>query len=209
MPRLRFADNAWSGIDEAIRSYGFGPVAPNTVLFGIPENGNTAALAHAIRTAVREHRNVMLVGDAPETVGNGYLDIWWRGGGDNGALMLALAILLRRDEDWRRLELRVNMMIQNRTAAEAKKQLSDFLTQARIKAETRIIDMQGSPFTQVLANSSHDAGLTLVGLRTPQNNETDESYGEYLGRLVADLASVPSPVFVLAANELELTRIFS
>lgn len=209
MPRLRFADDAWAGIDEAIRSYGFGPVAPNTVIFGVPEDGNAAALARSMRTAVREHRNVMLVGNASETVGDGYLDIWWRGGGNNSALMLALAILLRRDEDWRRLKLRVNMMIQNRTAAEAEKQLSDFLTQARIKAETRIIDMQGAPFAKVLAKGSQDAELSLIGLRAPQGDEADDTYGEYLGRLMADLAAVPSPVFVLAANELELTRIFS
>ena len=69
--------------------------------------------------------------------------------------------------------------------------------------------MQGAPFAKVLAKGSQDAELSLIGLRAPQGGEADDTYGEYLGRLMADLAAVPSPVFVLAANELELTRIFS
>ena len=209
MPHVRFAENAWAGILETINSYGLGPVAPNTVLFGLPQAENLASFAQTVRAAARERKNVMIVGSAPEAVGSGHLDIWWRGGGDNGALMLALALLLRRDEAWGRLTPRVTMLIHSRTVGEAEKQLSDFLVQARIEAKTRILDTDGLPFTQVLTRHSTDAALSLIGLRPPKSDESDAAYGDYLGHLVSDLADVPSPVFVLAAHELKLTRLFS
>ena len=208
-PHLTFAEDPWSGIVETVRSYGFGPITPNTVLLGLPKAENLGSFARIVRTALRERRNVLLVGHEPETVGSGHLDIWWRGGGDNGALMLALALLLRRDETWGRLAPRVNMLIHNRTVAEAEKQLADFLVQARVEAETRILNTEGTPFTQALSRHSTDAALSLIGLRAPRDDESDADYGNYLGHLMADLAAVPSPVFVLAAHELKLTRIFS
>lgn len=209
MPRLRFADDPWAGMAEAIRSYGFGPIAPNTILFGMPEPASLPAFTGVLRTAVREGRNVLVVGSAAESVGEGHLDIWWRGGGGNGALMLALALLVRRDEDWKRLSLRVNMLIRSRTVDDARKQLADFLVRARIRAETRILDMGDGSFTKILAQNSSDAALSLIGLRAPLDDESDATYGEYLGSLAAELAAVPSPVFVLAANGPELDQIFT
>ena len=208
-PRLRPAEDVWTGIAETVRSYGFGPITPNTLLFGLPEPSHLVSFARLIRTAVREQRNVILAGPAADNTGGRHLDVWWRGGGDNGALMLALALLLRRDEDWKQLVPRVNMLIHNRTVEDAKKHLSEFLVQARIEAETRILDTGGQPFTHALAQNSADAALSFIGLRTPREDESDAEYGEYLGRLVAELSAVPAPVFVLAAKELGLTRIFA
>ena len=123
--------------------------------------------------------------------------------------MLSLAVLLRRDDDWKRLTPRVNMLIRNRTVAEAEKQLADFLRRARITSETRILDTEGLPFTHALASNSADAALSLIGLRPPEDDESDAAYGDYLGHLAYDLANVPSPVFVLAAPGQDLIRIFS
>ena len=208
-PHLHVAEDVWTGISEVVRSYGFGPVVPNTILFGFPEGGHLTAIAGAIRTAVRERRNVLIVRSAERPPAEGRLDVWWRGGGDNGALMLSLAVLLRRDDDWKRLTPRVNMLIRNRTVAEAEKQLADFLRRARITSETRILDTEGQPFTHALASNSADAALSLIGLRPPEDDESDAAYGDYLGHLACDLANVPSPVFVLAAPGQDLIRIFS
>ena len=208
-PHLHVADDVWAGISEIVRSYGFGPVTPNTILFGLPESKSLPLLASAIRTAVRESRNVLIVRPAEPPAKDGHLDVWWRGGGDNGALMMSLAVLLHRDDTWGRLQTRVNMLIRNRTPEEAEKQLSGFLSRARVEAETRILDTEGLPFTHVLAKSSSDAALSLIGLRPPKDDETDTAYGDYLGHLASELDSVPSPVFVLAAGGQDLIRIFA
>ena len=101
------------------------------------------------------------------------------------------------------------MLIRNRTPDEARRQLAEFLVRARIEAESRILEMGDVPFTQALAESSSDAALSLIGLRPPREGETDAEYGDYLWRIVSELADVPSPVFVLAAKGLGLSRIFA
>ena len=209
MPCIRCANTPWEGISETIRSYGFGPLAPNTVFLGLPESGHVRDFAGVILTAVRERRNVVIVGTKDLPAVNGHLDLWWRGGGNNGALMLSLAVLFRRDDAGRSHPMRVNMLVHNRTVPEAKKQLSRFLDQARIDAETRILETGGAPFTDVLARHSTDATLSLIGLRPPRDGESTADYGDYLSHLMADLVSVPAPVFVMAANTADLSRIFT
>lgn len=209
MPRLHFADDVWSGVSEILRSYGFGPISPNIVLFGLPASGSLLKLVGAIRMAAREKKNVLIVSPADLAAAGGFLDIWWRGGGDNGPLMLALAVLLRRGDVWGRLKPRITMLIHNRTVMEAEKQMSEFLIRARIDSEPRILDTDGKPFTQVMAENSSDAALSLIGLRAPKDDEDDAAYGAYLEHLASELADVPAPVFVLAASGQNLGKIFS
>ena len=209
VPLLRRTNDAWSGISEIIRTYGFGPLVPNTVLVGQPAPDHAAEFAELIADCVREKRNVLVVGTANSAPLDGVIDLWWRGGGNNGALMLALAVLLRRNDSWRRHPLRVNMLVHNRTGEQAHAQLADFLSSARIETETRIIDTDGRPFTEVLARHSSDAALSLIGLRPPRNDESPSTYGGYIEHLQADLSDVPSPVFVLSADGSDLSQIFS
>ena len=209
MPRLQSADDSWSGISEVIRSYGFGPVSPNTVIFGVPENDHFSAFAKAVLTSARERRNVLIVRQGETPPEDGYLDVWWRGGGNNGALMLSLAVLLRRDDFWKRHPLRINMLVHSRTPEEAGRQLNDFLFQARIEAKTRILETDGQPFTRVLSQNSTDAAMTFVGLRPPCDDETAASYGNYLEHLMNELFDVPAPIYVMSANGIDLSRIFT
>ena len=209
VPLLRRTNDAWAGISEIIRTYGFGPLVPNTVLVGQPAPDHAAEFAGLIADCVREKRNVLVVGTANSAPLDGVIDLWWRGGGNNGALMLALAVLLHRNDSWRRHPLRVNMLVHNRTGEQAHAQLADFLSSARIETETRIIDTDGRPFTEVLARHSSDAALSLIGLRPPKDGESPSAYGGYIEHLRADLSDVPSPVFVLSADGSDLSQIFS
>lgn len=208
VPHLQSSDDVWAGISEMLRTYGFGPLVPNTVLFGLPARGHASAFAGLVKTCVRERRNVLAIGPAGHAPEDGFIDIWWRGGGGNGALMLALAVLLRRDDKWRRHPLRVNMLIHNHTHEQAQAQLTAFLASARIETETRILDTKGNPFTEILTQSSSDATLSFIGLRPPKEAESQSDYGDYIAHLTADLAAVPSPVFVLSADNSDLSRIF-
>lgn len=209
IPRLQRSDDVWRGITETIRNYGFGPIAPNTILLGLPEEKHFADFTNVIRTIVTEKRNVLIIRSSDASPDNGHLDIWWRGGGGNGALMMSLAVLMQRDDTWRRYPLRVNMLVHNRTIEDAEKQLSEFLSRARIEATTRIIETEGAPFPSVLSRNSSDAALSFIGLRPPREEESASDYGQYLDHLMQDLSGVPSPIFVLSANGIDLERIFS
>ena len=101
------------------------------------------------------------------------------------------------------------MIVRNRTPEQAREQLTAFLSSARTQTETRIFEAGDRPFTDVLAHQSTDAALSLIGLRPPKDGETQADYGAYLAHLMSDLADVPSPVYVLAADKSDLAQIFA
>ena len=123
--------------------------------------------------------------------------------------MLALACLMRHNGYCAQHRLRINMIVHRRTVEEANETLSVFLKNARIEAETRVIDSEGMPFTDVIREHSSDAVLTFMGLRAPRPDETVESYGEYVALLRSGLVNVPQPIFVMAAENVDFQRIFA
>ncbi|MBR4476800.1 MAG: Na-K-Cl cotransporter [Kiritimatiellae bacterium] len=206
--KLIDAEDDWSGMFELVRAYGFGPIVPNTVIVGAPVSEACVRFAELSMLTSRMGRNLLIVGDAgtpPER--GGVIDIWWRGGGANGGLMLALAFLLKRN-GFAATGLRVNMIVQNRTREEAESELAKYLKDARVDAETRVIESEGRPFADIIRDSSSDASMSFVGLRQPRADEPAVSYGDYFSLLRDALGGVPQTIFVLAAEGIDFRRIF-
>lgn len=203
--KLLPAADEFAGVSELVRTYGFGAVSPNTIVLGIPQNdAHCLAMAGVIRTAVQNSKNVILTGDGSDVVvPSGPVDVWWRGGGGNGSLMLALAFLL-----FRKAELRVNMIVGRRSREEAENELSSFLRNVRFPATTRVVEMGEAHFSEIIKMHSLDASLTFIGLRQPSADETNEAYGRYLLAMFAMAKEIPLPVFVLAAEDVDFRRIF-
>ena len=86
------------GMCELIKTYGYGPLEPNTVLLG---DLGEVDLAEVMILLMERRRNVIVV---PQVEGallaggmeSGFIDIWWRGKGLNASFMLALAWLVVR-----------------------------------------------------------------------------------------------------------------
>ena len=207
--KLLAVSDDWAGIVELIRSYGFGPIVPNTVVLGLPEEKNVGAFAGIVRQLAHRRKNLIAADVGKEGTEGAFIDIWWRGTNGNGGLMLALAYLLQRGEAWQSRRLRVNMIVRRRTPAEAEAVLSDFLRDARLQAETRIIVSDGKPFIETIDAHSADAAATFIGLRAPEADESEAAYGAYLSALRFGVPNVPAPVFVLAAENIDFRRIFA
>ena len=208
--KLLSVPDVWAGITELIRSYGFGPIVPNTIVFGLPEEVNVGAFAGVVQQLARTGRNLIAVGDGKETASGGrYIDVWWRGTNGNGGLMLALAYLLQRGDERRDHKLRVNMIVRRRTPAEAAVVLEEFLKDARLQAETRVIESDGRPFIETINMNSADAATTFIGLRTPAADETSSAYGAYISALRFGVPDLAAPVFVLATENIDFRRIFA
>lgn len=214
--KLTLSDDDWHGMTDLVRTYGFGPLVPNTLMIGAPAEEKGTQFADFVRMAIAERRNILVSGeaeacpvdDAAFDERSGCIDIWWRGAGANGSFMLALAYLLGRDRYAKTRPLRVNMIIHRRTPQEADAELAEFLESVRVKAQTRVIDSHGRTFTEVIAENSADAALTFIGLRPPRSDEPARSYADYFSLLRGGLSKVPSPVFVLAAEDVDFRRIF-
>lgn len=209
--KLISASNPWTGMSELVRSYGFGPLLPNTVLLGVPRPENAGYFAAFLKQLVSLRRNAVLLGNSGLEDTDGPLDIWWRGNNLNAGLMMALAVLVQRAgiEQSRRRRLRVNMIIRRRTPEEANSVLKGFLSDARVEAESRVIDSGDRPFADIIREESKGAALALVGLRKPGQDETTEEYADYFRALAQSLSAVPSLAFVLAAEDVDFRRIFS
>ena len=123
--------------------------------------------------------------------------------------MLALAYLLARGEKWRGKELRINTIIQRRTPEEVRGILEAFLQEARVKAKIRIVESSESEYflDAIVANSSESA-ITLMGLRAPASDEEFSSWRDYFETMRQGAARLNSPVFVLAAENVNFKRIF-
>ena len=202
-------DDDWEGMAELVRSYGFGPIVPNTVMLGLPQGDRRREITTFMRLIARHNRNLIVTGGTGRIPTHGFIDIWWRGLNGNAGLMLALAFLMQRSDFWRKYPLRVNMIVSRRTDDEATRILDGLLRDARIRAQTRVIRSDGEPFTATIVANASDAAITFVGLRDVLPSDTSLSYGEYFQALADDLKDVPFPVFVRASEDVDFRRIFT
>ena len=111
------------------------------------------------------------------------IHVWWGGRGGNGDLMLLLAHLITRHRDWDGATVRVLRMVGRPEAVERVQAETEALLEAvRVEAEVQVIVRQRDerPFTDLLAEHSQDADLTVLGMQRPES----EDYGEGLNALV-------------------------
>ncbi len=209
--KLLFERDVWNGISEIVRTYGFGPLVPNTVMFGLPSDGSPEYLADAVKTAAAQRKNVIIAGTpgGDNAMPDGFVDIWWRGSNSNAGLMLALAYLVQRGERLKNRPLRLNMIVKRRTCDEAEYTMKSFLSAVRLKAGTRVVEETGErDFAETITMNSSDAAITFIGLRSPLDPEMQGKYGDYLAKLVKSLKP-RLPVFVFAGENIDFGRIFS
>lgn len=207
--KLLPSDDEWAGMAELVRAYGFGPIVPNTVVMGMPSPDHTKGFSSLMKLLARSRRNVVIVGGEGDVPDLKYTDIWWRGGNANGSFMLALAFLMQRNDFWKSHPLRVNMIVRRRSKEEAESVLAAFLRDARVEAETRVVESGDVPFVETIAVNSHDAAATFIGLRTPAEDEAESAFGDYVEGLRDGLAGVACPILALAAEDVDFRRIFA
>ncbi len=214
--RVQPAGDTWSGVRELVRTYGFGPLVPNTVLVGAPVDADaTEAFGGFVVDLARLHRNLVVIREPPAAqqglpVGRGdlRLDVWWRGQNANGAFMLALACLVRRSA-LRRVRLRLCQVAEpGASVAACARVLEDFARQARIEAEVRVVEGDGRPFAARISELSAEADATCIGLRMPCADETPESYWAYFRALRDATAALPLVAFALASEQVNFKGIF-
>ena len=211
LTRIHAAPDVWTGMRELVRAYGFGPFVPDTILLGVPARDDlTEPFCDLASFLVRRRRNAVLVRDRfmARTPGR-RIDVWWRGQNQNGPFMLALAHLIQQSRGGH-LKIRLCQIAPAGTDPEdARRQLAAFLSEARVEADTFALAANPavSPIAQI-ATASADAAFAFVGLRSPADDESAAAYADYFRHMRDALASVPCPVFALAAEGVDFKRIY-
>jgi hypothetical protein len=210
--RIHPGENHWAGIRELARAYGYGPLTPNTLLIGAPENTDTALpFARLARLVVRTRRNLIVVREPDEereAEDPSRIDIWWRGLTPNVAFMLALACLVKHSPHWSGTRLRLCHIAEKEEALEeARHTLAAFLRDARVDAETEVLLQDTRPAFERIVETSRDTSLVFLGLLSP-GSEPDETYAAYYQNVLAGTTGLPLTVFAMAAEDIDFQGIF-
>lgn len=174
-PAVVVAPYLSDGIESLVQCHGLGSLRPNTVLLGWPTDSERAeAFCATLRTVAGLQRNLVLVRfrDEPADVRvapRGTLDVWWRGE-KNGALMLLLAYLLTKNDEWRNRPIRLLRVIPSEAGrAEVLRHLSELIGAFRIEAAPVVIVAED--FQKTIQRESRFAALTFLGFQAPPEGE--------------------------------------
>lgn len=200
-------------VQVAVQSVGVGPTRVNTLLVNWPVmQQNPAEMPEAKRFARNLHIAYslgcnLLIFDANEhewaaveqlKPERRVIDVWWR---DNrtGRLMLVLAYLMTRSEEWRDATIRVILVASPEDAEAERLALEKELRDVRIFAEVRVISPVEDTVNQIAGTS---AGASIVFMALAFRNEwfTDGDGND----LAPVLQRMPLTVLTMAADEVDL-----
>lgn len=204
--RLVRSADPFRGAVQLVETYGFGPLAPNTVILGDSEEaGHREQFCQMIQAFHQAKRSVIVWRDLQgrEFGQKRYIDVWWGGLQSNGGLMLILAYLLRSNLEWQQAQVRLKLVAPTETAARSTlANLQDLVKQLRIGASPEVLVAHDRAFREILHESSQDADLVLLGMATPGDRFRD--YYENLQTLTTGL---PTTLFVLAASDMAFEEV--
>ncbi len=179
-PAVVVASDVADGIEALIQCQGLGRLRPNTALLGWPLDGSRVeTFGKTLRTIVQLGRSTIVLrlrddatyaGEAPR----GTIDVWWRGQ-RNGELMVLLAHLLAKSDEWRTSRIRLLRAVDHHSGeAEVRQHLEQLIDGARISAEAVVVvnsDIRGA-----IQEASADAAICLMGFEAPEPGDEEAFY---------------------------------
>ena len=204
--RIVPAENPFVGAKTMVNHYGLGGLVPNTIILGdTKEESHLTDYCDMLAYFFRAQRNIMII-DTEEDYDRSpkkSIDLWWGGLKKNGALMIIMAHLLKRSLEWREARLTIKMVVSNESAArDAEKNLAQMMDKMRSDAAFEVIVSGGRSFPEILAGSSRNADLVIMGLKEP-----DDHYEDYYRNLKKNTAGLKNKVFVLAGEEVAFEKV--
>ncbi len=186
--------NVYDGMKSIAATYGFSGVEPNTVMLGwARQTGDPVGFAKLLKYLADLDLNIILLDyDEIRKFGRyNQIDIWWRGGSNNGNLVLSLIKFIRQSYEWRNVNAR--LMIINNDESREKEIIKDarhVLDNMRIKADINIINNDKQlPINQVIKTESQHADLIFLGLADVQEGREIE-FIERADFLYKDLGTI-------------------
>lgn len=210
-PLIIAAPDLDTGLQSLVQGFGIGHLKANIVLLNWLESGPRDAddqrelvYGRHLRTAFRLGCNLVVLDAekpewealrrAPSTLRR--IDVWWRDDA-SGRLMLLLAHLMTRTEDWEGARIRLLGVCHDTNLEETTEALRTTLQEIRIEAETRVVEHMD---VEMLVRHSTDASLVFLPFRL-RGNQPVGPFDDTLDELLAPL---PVAVMVLAAEDMDL-----
>lgn len=203
------ADSIFTGIKELAVSYGLGPLAPNTFLFGeTKRRENFVQFANLFKYIYQVKRNMVVVRQGQAFLKAGRagkrIIVWWGGKRENISLMLTLVYMLQSSPEWRKARLTLRTIVKREEEVEKTRQyLKNLMAEGRITDEFEVLvnNSHKDLIPTTIRRFSQEADLVFMGIRPPESDESDHDYGAYYEGLIKSTEQFPPLVLVLAAKK--------
>ncbi|MCF7801802.1 MAG: amino acid permease [Candidatus Marinimicrobia bacterium] len=189
-------NDVYACMEDIVKFYGFASMDPNSVLLGWARNSREPEkFIGVLETLQQMDYNILLL-DHDEDTGFGTrerVDIWWRGGGNNISLALALIRFLAATDEWREAKIRLLIVNEDESAIRETimKHTHNILEEYRIDAEVKVINnaIEKRDFLDIVRVESAHADLTITGI-PPLNTRDPLQYVAFVNKLADDLGAV-------------------
>ena len=189
-------NDIYATMQEIVKFYGFAGVEPNSVLLGWGRNSREPKkFVDVLATLQQMDYNVLLL-DHDDVRGFGdhaSVDIWWRGGGNNISLALALIRFLASSDDWREANIRLLIVNDDESALRETilKHANNILEEYRLDADVKVINnaIEQKNFQEIIRVESAHSDFTIIGI-PPLNTRDPLSYVDFVNQIANDLGSV-------------------
>lgn len=191
-----------SGALAVAQANGIAGIASNTVMFGwSAKPDRRAEVLTVIERLASLGISAVICDPRPIdiTPRRRKIDIWWGGLQQNGDMLILFGHLLSLNPEWRNATITIKNVATSEMMMERTRTLLErVLRSARIRANIEVMPRpEGARVTDMISESSSNADIVLMGLRSVQPGE-EATYADRL----ADLArSLPSVLFVRSAGE--------
>lgn len=220
---IHSAERMWDNMHSFVRGYGLGTLKPNTLAMGCSENDeHIDQYIKLLRNNFFLGKNLLLLrhshGESRDDVSHPSdifsarrIDIWWGRERQNANLMLALAHLIQQaNQNQVKTDIFLKTTIQfEEERPNAELALGKFISDGRLnlKPEVYLLDQRRTPF-EIIQEKSEGADLVFLGMKSPEAEESLESYKIYYEGLIKKTENMPQTAFILAAEKIDFKEIF-
>ena len=168
--RKQTCTDIYSGIEQVAANYGFAGVEPNTVFLGWARNSeNPKRYIQMIRNIQKLDLNIVMMDyDSIKGFGNHkQVDVWWRGGGQNGNFSLQLVKFILQSEQWNNAHIRLLIVNPvNEMHERIYRKAESILNKLRIEGEIKVINNQidKRSFYDIVQIESVNSDLIFMGI---------------------------------------------
>ncbi len=206
-------ENLLIGAKTLLTNYGMGSISPNTLVVGeLTKSQNSEHYFGVIQLAYAAKKNVIIVRDKHSILApDSRIDVWWDDESRaNSELCLLLSHMLASNKAYKKTTINLNGIAVNEVAKEQRlNYFKSFLTKGRFSIIPNVyVKTPEASLEEMMLYVSAGANMVLIGMRPPQNGENSGEFKDYYHKMVQSTSCIPNAVFVICAEETNLSMIF-
>ena len=193
--RRQSCSDIFSGIEQVASNYGFAGVEPNTIFMGWPRHTKEPhRFYHLLKNIQKLDLNIVMMDyDQERGFGNKkQIDVWWRGGGQNGNLSLQLVKFILQSDEWNHASTRLIIVNPvNEMHEQIYRKAEKILNNLRIDAEIKVINNQidKRSFYDIVQIESVNSDLIFMGIE-PVDEVDIENFSIRINTLCHSIGTV-------------------